>query len=53
MREFFAGEPAPLGLHVFVPDFRARAENLVRNLTEDRARLIQAVLTAGPEPVGP
>ena len=30
----------------FVPDFRTKATNLVRNLAEDRARLIQAVLTA-------
>ena len=35
----------PLGLHVFVPDFRAKAANLVRNLAENRTRLIQAVLT--------
>jgi SAM-dependent methyltransferase len=45
MRDFFAGEQPPLGLHVFVPDFQAKAANLVRNLAEDRARLIQAVLT--------
>ena len=45
MRQFFAGEQPPLGLHVFVPDFQAKAANLVRNLAEDRARLIQAVLT--------
>ena len=46
MREFLAGEPPPLGLHVFVPDFQAKAANLVRNLGEDRARLIQAVVAA-------
>jgi SAM-dependent methyltransferase len=46
MRDFFAAEQPPLGLHVFVPDFQAKAANLVRNLGEDRARLIQAVLTA-------
>jgi sarcosine/dimethylglycine N-methyltransferase len=46
MRQVFAGEQPPLGLHVFVPDFPAKAANLVRNLAEDRARLIQAVLTA-------
>ncbi len=45
MREFLAGEQPPLGLHVFVPDFQAKAANLVHNLAEDRARLIQAVLT--------
>jgi SAM-dependent methyltransferase len=46
MRGFLAGDPPPLGLHVFVPDFRAKAANLVRNLAENRTRLIQAVLTA-------
>ena len=46
MRQRFAGEQPPLGLHVFVPDFQAKATNLVRNLAEDRTRLIQAVMTA-------
>jgi sarcosine/dimethylglycine N-methyltransferase len=46
MGELFAGEPPTLGLQVFVPDFPAKAANLVRNLAENRARLIQAVLTA-------
>ena len=50
MRDFFAGEQPPLGLHVFVPDFPAKAANLVRNLAEDRARLIQAVFTATDAP---
>jgi sarcosine/dimethylglycine N-methyltransferase len=45
MRRFLGGEPQRLGLHVFVPDFQSKAANLVRNLAEDRARLIQAVLT--------
>jgi sarcosine/dimethylglycine N-methyltransferase len=45
MGELFAGEPPALGLQVFVPDFPAKAANLVRNLAENRARLIQAVLT--------
>ena len=45
MRDFLAGDPPPLGLHVFVPDFSAKAANLVRNLAENRARLIQACLT--------
>jgi ubiquinone/menaquinone biosynthesis C-methylase UbiE len=49
MRDFLAAEPSPLGLHVFVADFPAKAANLVRNLSEDRARLIQAVLTATEE----
>jgi SAM-dependent methyltransferase len=46
MRELFAGDPPPLGLQAFVPGFPAKAANLVRNLAENRARLIQAVLTA-------
>jgi sarcosine/dimethylglycine N-methyltransferase len=50
MRQFLAAERQPLGLHVFVPDFQAKAANLVRNLAEDRARLIQAVLIAGNRP---
>src|SRR3954463_7876645 len=45
MRQFLAGGHPPLGLHVFVRDFPAKAANLVRNLAEDRARLIQAVMT--------
>jgi len=49
MRDFLAGHPPPLGLHVFVPDFPAKAANLVRNLGENRARLIQAGLTAKKE----
>ncbi len=50
MRDFFAAEQPPLGLGVFVPDFPAKAANLVRNLVEDRARLIQAVLTVPGDP---
>jgi sarcosine/dimethylglycine N-methyltransferase len=46
MAELFAGEQPSLGLHVFVPDFPAKAANFARNLDENRARLIQAVLTA-------
>lgn len=46
MQQFLAGQQSPLGLQVFVPDFQAKAANLVRNLGEDRARLIQAVLVA-------
>jgi SAM-dependent methyltransferase len=44
MGERFAGEPPTLGLHVFVPGFAVKGANFVRNLTENRARLIQAVL---------
>ena len=50
MRGFLAAEQPPLGLHVFVPDFQAKAANLVRNLAEDRARLIRAVLIAAAAP---
>ena len=53
MRQFFAREQPRLGLHVFVPDFHAKATNLVRNLAEDRTRLIQAILTAAVEPSAP
>jgi SAM-dependent methyltransferase len=45
MPKSLAGGPATLGLHVFVDDFQLKAMNFVRNLVEDRARLIQAVLT--------
>ena len=51
-RQFFAAEQPPLGLHVFVPDFPTKAANLVRNLAEDRARLVQAVLTAAAAACG-
>ena len=46
MRTFLAAEQPALGLQVFVPDFPAKARNLVRNLAEGRVRLIQALLTA-------
>jgi SAM-dependent methyltransferase len=52
MQSFFAGEQPPIGLHVFVPDFQTKAANLVRNLAEGRARLIQAVLTVPAAPSG-
>jgi sarcosine/dimethylglycine N-methyltransferase len=52
MRAFFASEQPVLGLHVFVPDFHAKTGNLVRNLGEGRARLVQAVLTATAHPEG-
>jgi SAM-dependent methyltransferase len=38
--------PALLGLHVFVPDFAEKLGNLVANLEQGRARLIQAVFVA-------
>jgi ubiquinone/menaquinone biosynthesis C-methylase UbiE len=45
MERFFASPPAQLGLHVYVPDFAAKAANLIANGRENRTRLIQAVLT--------
>lgn len=46
--EGFLAEPAsPLGLQAFVPGFAAKARNLVDNLAQNRARLIQAVLVSG------
>ena len=45
-RRFLAAPAGPLGLHVFVPDFRTKAANLVANGAENRTRLIQAVLRA-------
>jgi ubiquinone/menaquinone biosynthesis C-methylase UbiE len=45
MHDFVLGEPPPLGLHVFVPDFQTKVTNLVRNIAEDRARLIRAAFT--------
>jgi sarcosine/dimethylglycine N-methyltransferase len=50
MRQFFAGGQPQLGLHVFVQDFPVKAANLLRNLAEGRARLIQAVLRAPGAP---
>jgi sarcosine/dimethylglycine N-methyltransferase len=46
MHGFLNAPPQPLGLHVFVPDFRTKATNLVDNLAHIRIRLIQAVLRA-------
>jgi sarcosine/dimethylglycine N-methyltransferase len=38
------GQPSPLGLGVFVPNFGAKLSTFLDNLDNDRARLIQAVL---------
>ena len=46
MRAFVAAPQPALGLQVYVPDFRAKAENLVAALGDGRLRLIQAVLEA-------
>ena len=38
-----ASGPPPLGLHLLLPDFRARAENMLRNLAEARLAVIEIV----------
>ena len=35
--------PPPLGLHLLLPDFRPRAENMLRGLTEDRLAVIEII----------
>ena len=35
--------PPPLGLHLLLPDFRPRAENMLRGLTEDRIAVLQII----------
>ncbi len=48
--EAMAAGPAPtdtpLGLPLIIPDFPAKAANLVRSFNEDRGRLVRAVATA-------
>jgi sarcosine/dimethylglycine N-methyltransferase len=46
MDTLLAGPASPLGLQVFVPDLPTKAANLARNLRENRARVVQAVLVA-------
>lgn len=46
MHALLNAPPPALGLHVFVPDFRTKASNLVDNLDHDRIRLIQGVARA-------
>jgi SAM-dependent methyltransferase len=46
MDTLLAAPPNPLGLQVFVPDLPVKAANLTRNLRENRARVVQAVLVA-------
>jgi SAM-dependent methyltransferase len=43
MQAILAQPANPLGLDAFVPDFRRKAENLTRALTDGRLRAIQAV----------
>ncbi|MGH3251452.1 MAG: class I SAM-dependent methyltransferase [Trebonia sp.] len=51
MRAVLSRPPAPLGLHAFVPNFAAKAENLTRGLASGRLRVIQAVALAAAAPV--
>ncbi len=46
MQAMLDGEPNPLGLQVFVPDILTKAQNIVANFVQNRARVIQAVLVA-------
>jgi sarcosine/dimethylglycine N-methyltransferase len=46
MRALLAEGPKPLGLHVFVPDFAVKVQNLSRALADRRVRLIQGVARA-------
>jgi sarcosine/dimethylglycine N-methyltransferase len=39
---------SPLGLHAFVPDFAAKAQNLTQGLTDGRLRAIQSIARAVP-----
>jgi ubiquinone/menaquinone biosynthesis C-methylase UbiE len=41
-----AGGPPPLGLHLIVPDLATKAQNMLRNLAEDRVRVLRAVAKA-------
>jgi sarcosine/dimethylglycine N-methyltransferase len=46
MEIFLSTPPGPLGLHTFVDNFIRKANNLVRGLSTDRLRAIQAVFEA-------
>jgi hypothetical protein len=35
--------PPPLGLHLLLPDFRPRAQNMLRGLAEDRLTVLEIV----------
>ncbi len=47
LRSALAGPRQPLGLHVVVPGFAAKAANLVAGLADGSLRLVQAVAVAG------
>ena len=40
---FAASGPPPLGLHLLLPDFRPRVENMLRGLAEDRLAVVEIV----------
>ena len=46
MRMVRALPPGPLGLHIFVPDFETRVDNLIEALADGRLRAIQAIAQA-------
>jgi SAM-dependent methyltransferase len=46
MRAVLAQPPNPLGLHIFVPGFAAKAANLTQGLADGRLRVVQAVAIA-------
>jgi sarcosine/dimethylglycine N-methyltransferase len=48
MQKLLALPPNALGLHAFVPDFAAKAQNLTQGLTDGRLRAIQGVARAVP-----
>lgn len=50
MQAVLSRPPAPLGLHAFVPDFAAKAANLIRGLASGHLRVIQAVALADGTP---
>jgi SAM-dependent methyltransferase len=51
MQGLLALPPDPLGLHAFVPDFGAKAQNLTAALADGRLRAIQGVARAIPASV--
>src|SRR5262249_13659239 len=50
MQAVLSRPPAPLGLHAFVPDFAAKAANLIGGLASGQLRVIQAVALADGTP---
>ena len=50
MQAVLSRPPAPLGLHVLVPDFAVKGANFVQALADGRLRVIQAVAIAALPP---